>query len=115
MSTPQFKKLDIKTGRWLGLVLGLCYFAYASVAGEGRARPFGGSLGVLFAVAYIAWDFRCKQSFWLALLGIAAIHLMATVLVPWTNNRFPGFMLVPIFLGDFCLCFSLVYFVLKKT
>ena len=111
---PQFKTLDVRTGRWLGLVLGLCYFAFALLGGEGKGRALGVSLGVLFAIGYIAWDFRRKHSFWLVLVGIAAVHLMVTVLVPWQNSRLPGFMLVPIFLGDFCLCFSLVYVVLTR-
>jgi len=111
----KFKTLDVRTGRWLGLVLGICYFAFASLGGEGRARPLGVSVGVVFALGYIAWEFRRKQSFWLLMVGIAAVHLMVTVLVPWQNSRLPGFLLVPIFLADFCVWFSLVYFVLKRT
>lgn len=39
---------------------------------------------------------------------------MITFLIPWQNSRFPGFMLVPIFLADFCVWFSLAYFILKN-
>lgn len=110
----QFRTLDVKTGRWLGLVLGACYFAFAAWGGEGKARPLGVSVGVLFAIGFIGWNFRHKQSFWLAMAGIAAVHLAITFLIPWQDNRFPGFMLVPIFLVDFCVWFSLVYFILKR-
>ena len=83
--------------------------------GEERARALGVSLGVLFAIAYIAWDFRRNQSFWLVLVAIAVVHVMVAILVPWQNSHLPGFVLVPVFIGDFCLCFSLVYFVLMRT
>lgn len=112
---PQFKTLDLRTGRWLGLVLGIVYFAFALLGGEGRARPLGVSVGVLFALGFIAWEFRRNQSFWLLMVGIAAVHMMITFAVPWQNSRFPGFLLVPIFLADFGVWFSLVYFVLKRT
>ncbi len=113
---PQFKTLDVRTGGWLGLVLGICYFAFASLnGGAARARPLGVSVGVMFALGFIAWEFRRKQSFWLLMVGIAAVHLMVTFLVPWQDSRFPGFLLVPIFLADFCIWFSLVYFVLKRS
>ena len=112
---PEFKTLDVRTGRWLGLVLGICYVVFAALGGEGRARPLGVSVGVVFALAFIAWEFRGKQPFWLLMVGIAAVHLMIPFLVPWQSSRFPGFLLVPIFLADFCVWFSLVYFVLKRT
>ena len=112
---PRFKTLDAKTGRSLGLVLGLLFFALALLEGEEKARALGVLSGILFAIGYIAWDFRRKHSFWLVMIGIAALHLMVAVLVPWQTSRVPGFVLVPIFFGGFCFCFSLAYFVLTRT
>lgn len=113
---PKFRTLDVNTGRWAGIVLGLSYIAFALSQGSAaRARPLGVSIGVLFCVGFVAWEFRRKQSFWLLMAVIATVHLVITFCVPWQDGRFPGFLLIPIGLADFCVWFSLVYIVLKRT
>jgi hypothetical protein len=106
---PRWEGAQIGVGGLIGYLL-LAYFL-----GEGRGTVAGGFV-TSFAVALrICWPLRKQIWFWLAILVLAALHVLAVVLFKWSaaaDWKGPTFM--PFMAADIVLILAVIYFIYRS-
>jgi hypothetical protein len=99
----------IATGAFIG------YLLLAHLFGEGRGTAAGGFL-TSFAIALrICWPLRRQMWFWLAMIGLGALHVFALVVFDWSAAAdWTGLTYSPFILADVTLLLTIIYFIYRS-
>ncbi|RZU35702.1 hypothetical protein [Edaphobacter modestus] len=81
-------------------------------------QPGRGGAAVVFALGGImamraCWNLSHHASFWLTLAAIFAIQGGLVFFLPWSTERFPGIILLPLGLADFVIVYGILKLVHK--
>ena len=109
-----FRYLSRVQGTFVGLAAIVPYVFFSLRGHDGIARASAVSCGVLVGIAAMSWPFRRLKVLWLMLTVMALVHILLTVMVPWSDTRLPGAATVPFFFVDFILCLAVAYAVLIR-
>jgi hypothetical protein len=52
------------------------------------------------------WDLRKRVWFWVTIVIMVLLHLPLVMLLPWTNNSYPGIVLLPGALLDLAIVYG---------
>lgn len=94
------------------IVIGLCSLPLYSLVewfwGPAKGRQAAIFAAVIMVAAWLSWDLRKKIWFWIAILILILMHIPLVLLVPWTNNDYPGVVLMPVALLDFAFVLAVI-------
>jgi hypothetical protein len=82
------------------------FFIVPNQPGKGSAIAVC-AIGGIFAMR-ACWGLSHYSWFWLTFAAVFAIQGFLIVLLPWSTERFPGIILVPIGLVDFAFVYGIV-------
>ena len=105
--------------RWEGALIAVVgiagYLLLAHILGEGRGTVAGG-LVVCFGVAVrICWPLRKQLWFWIALLGLAALHVFAVAMFKWSAVAdWKGPTIMPFMAADIALILGVIYSIYRR-
>jgi hypothetical protein len=78
-----------------------------------RVWPFMITVGVLGIVIRFKWKLRRQTWFWVTMTGIAVLHVLWVLFVPWTTKWIPVFVYIGIVTADFVLILWILLLVEK--
>ena len=113
-----FNRLNRRVA-FVALLLGVSFFFLFSSLGEpARGRTAGISVGMIVGAVWMRWDLRKRVWFWVTIAILVLLHVPLVLLVPWSNNNYPGVVLLPQGLLDLAVvynCIKLVEKVMKRS
>lgn len=90
--------------KWQGAVVAAAALAvfliFANFGLEGAGRIAAVSVASIGGAMRIAWPLRNRLWFWVAMTCVVAIHVAIVALHPWSNERYPASMLIPVMVAD---------------
>jgi len=87
------------------------FFVFPGHPGLGGAAIVCATGEIMAARA--CWDRRHHSRFWLTLAAITLVQGAIIISAPWPETRFPGVVLVPIWLADYAAVYGIIKFVEK--
>jgi hypothetical protein len=103
--------------RKAALVVTLCavplYFAFAYVGDPAKGRVASICVAMIITAIWMRWDLRKRAWFWVTIAILVLLHLPLVMLVPWTNNNYPGAVLLPEALLDLAIIYGAIKLVDK--
>ena len=70
---------------------------------------------MILLCAKIFWSLRRRVLFWLTLTIVTLCHVPQILLIPWTDQNYPGVVLLPFALPDFAIVYGALNLVEKMT
>jgi hypothetical protein len=90
------------------------YLLLAHLLGEGRGTVAGGFITAFAVAARIGWPLRKQLWFWVAMLGLAALHVLVITGFKWSaaeDWKGPTFM--PFMATDIALILTVIYLIYR--
>jgi len=93
-------------------------FLFDHLGDPARGRAVSICVAVLLTAVWVRWDLRKYVWFWITISLVLILHIPLLIYIPWTNKNYPGAVLLPEALLDFCIvygCIKLAEKVMKRT
>jgi hypothetical protein len=101
-----------RLSRTTALVALLCslpfFFLFEYLGDPAKGRAAAGCVGMIVFVVWIRWDLRKRVWFWATITILVLLHAPLVLFIPWTNNNYPGVVLLPLGLLDLAIVYGCV-------
>jgi hypothetical protein len=104
-----FDRLTKTAALVITLLAVLIYFVLEHISDPARARVASVCAAMIATSIWMRWDLRNRVWFWVTIAILTVLHIPLVLLVPWTNNNYPGVVLLPEALLDL----AIVYIAIK--
>jgi len=104
--------------RWEAVSLGVCaflaYLLFAYLLGEARGTIAGAFFGCIATTVRTSWPLRKELWFWLLMLLLTALHIVAAMAFKWSAAaNWTGLTVMPFMAADIGLTLNVVYLVYR--
>ncbi len=93
--TNPFDRLTKSAALVVTLFAMLFYFVFENIGGFAKGRVASICAAMVVTTVWMRWDLRRRVWFWVAIVILALLHIPLVMLLPWTNNSYPGIVLLP--------------------
>jgi len=91
------------------------YFLFLYLGSPGRGRTAAICAYAVLTGVRVFWDLRRRVLFWVSMAIVVLCHVPLILLVHWTNNSYPGVVLLPAALLDYAFVYGAFKLVDKVT
>jgi hypothetical protein len=106
--TSPFDRLTKSAALVVTLFAVLFYFAFEYVGGSAKGRVASICAAMIVTTVWMRWDLRKRVWFWVTIAILILLHLPLVMLLPWTNNNYPGIILLPGALLDLAIVYGAI-------
>jgi hypothetical protein len=110
-----FDRLTKKAAFAVTLAAVMLYFAFAFITSPAKARVASIATAMILTAVWMRWDLRKHVWFWVTVGMLALMHIPLVTLFPWTNENYPGAVLLPEALLDLAVIYGSIKLVEKLT
>jgi hypothetical protein len=104
--TNPFDRLIKSAALVVTLFAVLFYFVFENIGGSAKGRVASICAAMIVTTVWMRWGLRKRLWFWVTIAIMAFLHLPLVLLPPWTNNSYPGIVLLPGALLDLAIVYG---------
>ncbi len=104
--TSPFDRLTKKAALVVSMLAVLFYFVFEYIGGSAKGRVAAICAAMIVTTVWMRWDLRKRVWFWVTIVILALLHLPLIMFLPWTDNSYPGIVLVPGALLDLAIVYG---------